>query len=340
MTRVIAGWRPRRVRRPATPPRARARPGRPLVAGRDVRCDGPWSRASCRRRASAAAVALHARRRPAAATRGAPSHGPRCRPSGAGRRHFRVAPDAPARHAAGPTVPGGVTMTSDAIARPRSPRRAGRHDDSVRPGRGPAGQATAAPVALRAETPFSLDEVAAVLRELDRAPGDRRLDLAEAATRPPRPSPTSSTGSARGQLDVGFVGTRAWTSTTSTRSTRCTRRSSSTATSSSEGPREPILDKAGAGASSSSGWTSLGVLPGPLRVPAGRLDAFVTPPTTGAERIATSKSAIAGRRSRRSGRVRSRSSAARPRSARTARRPRSRQCDLRGPPGCTSSPGT
>ena len=155
------------------------------------------------------------------------------------------------------------------------------------------GNEPAAPVTLRADAPFGHDEVAPYAKEVARASGDLvRIDLSDSAKRTPDVEHDIIELVRSGAVDVGFVGTRAWTSydvhgfdafhapflVDSYDLERAVLNSS-------------IFDDAGAGLDS-LGLTSLGLLPGPLRV-AGGLERALTAPAdfTGA-RLAITKSPI------------------------------------------------
>ena len=155
------------------------------------------------------------------------------------------------------------------------------------------GNEPAVPVTLRAETPFDEDEVAPYAKAVAAASGDLlRLEVAQPATATPDIEREIIERVRSGALDVGFVGTRAWTGydlhaydafhapflVDSYDLERAVLDSS-------------IFDDAGAGLDA-LGLTSIGILPGPLRVP-GALDrALVAPADFTGANLAITKSPI------------------------------------------------
>ncbi len=155
------------------------------------------------------------------------------------------------------------------------------------------GNEPAAPVVLHAETGFNPDEVAAYARRVSQATGDLvRLDVADVDATTPAFEHDIIERVRSGALDAAFVGTRAWTEydihdfdalhapflIDSLDLERSVLQSS-------------ILDGAGAGLDA-LGLTSVGLLPGPLRVPGGRQRAFTTPASFAGANLAITKSSI------------------------------------------------
>jgi TRAP-type C4-dicarboxylate transport system substrate-binding protein len=155
------------------------------------------------------------------------------------------------------------------------------------------GNEPATPVVLHAETGFNPDEVAAYARQVARATGDLvRLDVAQAVAKTPAVEDDIIERVRSGALDAAFVGTRAWTAydihafdalhapflIDSLDLERAVLQSS-------------ILDGAGSGLDA-LGLTSVGLLPGPLRLPGGRERAFTTPASFSGASLAITKSSI------------------------------------------------
>jgi len=155
------------------------------------------------------------------------------------------------------------------------------------------GNEPATPVVLHAETGFDSDEVAPYARQVSRATGDLlQIDVAQAADMTPDVENDIIERVRSGSLDAAFVGTRVWTgydihtfdavhapflidSLDQERAVLA----------------GPILDGAGDGLAG-LGLASVGVLPGPLRLPAGRERAFTAPATYAGARLAITKSEI------------------------------------------------
>ena len=156
------------------------------------------------------------------------------------------------------------------------------------------GNAPAAPVTLRAETAFSPDEVSPYVREVARLSDDAvSVDLFESTSKPLDIEAQVVDRVASGSVDIGFVGTRTWAgqdvhafdalqapflidrlrAPEGSSRRRAPRRSSTNSL-------EPL------------GLVSLGILPGPLRVPAGREGPYVAAADYAGSKIGMSDAAI------------------------------------------------
>ena len=155
------------------------------------------------------------------------------------------------------------------------------------------GNAPAAPVTLRAETAFSPDEVSPYVREVARLSDDTvSVDLFESTSKPLDIEAQVVDRVASGSVDIGFVGTRTWAG------------QDVHAFDALQAPflidsyelqkavlEGGLLDEV-ANSLEPLGLVSLGILPGPLRVPAGREGPYVAAADYAGSKIGMSDAAI------------------------------------------------
>ena len=140
------------------------------------------------------------------------------------------------------------------------------------------GNVPAEVVTLRAETPFGPDEVSPYVDEVARLSDDKvRLDVFESTSKPTDVESQVVERVASETVDIGFVGTRTWAGKDVHEFDALQAPFLIDSYELQQAVLEGgVLDKAG-DSLESLGLVSLGVLPGPLRVPAGREGPYVGP---------------------------------------------------------------
>ena len=155
------------------------------------------------------------------------------------------------------------------------------------------GNAQTAPLTLRAETGFGPDEVSPYVREVARVSGDTlSVDLFESTSKPIDIEAQIVDRVASGSVDIGFVGTRTWAG----QDVHAFDALQAPFLIDSYELQQAVLEGGIFDETDHSleplGLVSLGILPGPLRVPAGRGGPYVGAADYTGSKIGMSDAAI------------------------------------------------